>query len=175
MLLRPTVRRQRRLRCSCGQPRWADHLPCSWLRKAAAGSNHQFCRQPHDPGVRTHTVVLKRHLQVIGRALSPWTGYKLAAFLQGAIDMVQMRLHKPDPPAHSGLLGWHGDAARLPQLLTTFAAEPQPVRAAQATLIQDYLWQDRGAHVELRIRAMQLVPGAIDCHRTTFRGGCKCK
>ena len=74
--------------------------------------------------------------------------------------MVQMRLHKPDKQTHAGVLGWHGDAARLPQLLTIPAAEPQTGRAAQATLIQEYLWQDRGAHVQLRICAMQLVPGA---------------
>ena len=83
--------------------------------------------------------------------------------------MVQMRLHKPDPPAHAGLLGWHGDAARLPQLLTTPAAEDHLTRAAQATLIEHYQWQDRGAHVELRIQAMQLVPGAVDWHRVFQR------
>ena len=75
--------------------------------------------------------------------------------------MVQMRLQKPDLPEHNGMLGWLGDAAKLPQLLRASAAEYQPAKAAaQFRTIEDYSWQDSWGHVMLRIQAPHFLEGA---------------
>ena len=80
---------------------------------------------------------------------------------QGAIDMVQMQLGKPDTEQQQ-LLAWHDDAVRAPELLSAGPAAATLLPEA----VQSYSWQDHGQHVELHIPAHSYVPGKSSLQST---------
>lgn len=76
--------------------------------------------------------------------------------LQGAIDMVQMQLGRPDVERQRRL-AWNESTGGAPELLSTSPAATQQLPEA----VQTYAWQDHGQHVELHIPAHSYVQGKV--------------